>query len=101
MCEPAIIKKLFKTVNQSSGETIKKKPRILTTQQTADVLIELSRSSPLEEFKNVSELGRFTLRSQGETIGAGIITKVQYLKNQLLFNYIIIHIFNSCGRSKS
>ncbi|CAD5111886.1 DgyrCDS1149 [Dimorphilus gyrociliatus] len=76
MCEPAIIKKLYKIVNQSSGETIKKKPRILVAQQTADVLIEISRSAPMEEFKEVSELGRFTLRSQGETIGAGIITKL-------------------------
>lgn len=76
--EPAKITKLIATVDKSSGQALKNKPRYLISGQTAIIEIELqeNRKMPLETFKKNKELGRFILRKEGSTIAAGIIDEI-------------------------
>ena len=74
--EPGNIKKLVSLLNKSSGEVVKNKPRCLTGNQSAVVEISLGRPIPLELYKNYRELGRFMLRSGGNTLAAGMVTEI-------------------------
>jgi len=74
--EQGNIKKLISLLNKSSGEVVKSKPRCLTGNQSAVVELVLSRPVPLELYKDNRELGRFMLRSGGNTLAAGIVTQI-------------------------
>jgi elongation factor 1 alpha-like protein len=76
MSEQVVVKKLISQLHRGTGEVVKARPRCLT--KNVNGMIELEPSKPIcvEEFKDVKELGRFTLRSAGVTIAAGVITKV-------------------------
>ena len=74
--EPGNIKKLVSLLNKSNGEVVKAKPRCLTGNQTAVVEVVTSRPIPLELYKNYRELGRFMLRSGGNTLAAGMVTEM-------------------------
>ncbi len=74
--EQGNIKKLISLINKSSGEVVKSKPRCLTGNQSAVIEVVLSRPIPLELYKNNRELGRFMLRSGGNTIAAGMVTEI-------------------------
>jgi len=74
--EPGNIKKLVSLLNKSNGEVVKNKPRCLTGNQSAVVEISLGRPIPLELYKNYRELGRFMLRSGGNTLAAGMVTEI-------------------------
>ena len=50
--------------------------RCLTKNCTAVVQVELSRPMCLELYQECKDLGRFMLRSGGNSIAAGIITKI-------------------------
>ena len=50
--------------------------RCLTKNCTAVIQVELSRPMCLELYQECKELGRFMLRSGGNTIAAGIVTKI-------------------------
>ena len=60
--EPVSLGKLLCTVNKSSGQVLKKKPRILTSQTSAVVQVTCQRPVCLEVFSEYKQLGRFTLR---------------------------------------
>ena len=51
--------------------------RCLTKNSSAIVDIELSRPLCVELYQDSKELGRFMLRYAGNTIAAGVISKVQ------------------------
>eukprot|EP01134_Creolimax_fragrantissima_P005425 CFRG5425T1 len=72
--ESGYVTKLINQLNKTTGEVIKKSPRVLTRNSTGLVRIKLSRTVCLEEYKHFRELGRFMLRDKGKTIAAGIIT---------------------------
>jgi len=74
--EQGNIKKLISLINKSSGEVVKSKPRCLTGNQSAVIEVVLSRPIPLELYKNNRELGRFMLRSGGNTLAAGMVTEI-------------------------
>lgn len=74
--EPATVKKLISLLNKNSGELIKKKPRCLCKQSTAVVQLEVARPVCMELYQEYKELGRFMLRSGGNTIAAGVVTKI-------------------------
>jgi len=68
---------LIATIDKGTGEIIKKNPRHLGKNTTATVEIKLNgRAIPLETFKDSKELGRVMLRKGGETVAAGIVTKI-------------------------
>jgi elongation factor 1 alpha-like protein len=72
------VNRLLHTIDKTTGEIIKERPRALPRQTTAVVEIRLedARGRCLEMFKESKDYGRFTLRRQGVTIAAGIITKL-------------------------
>ncbi|KAG0044246.1 HBS1-like protein [Gryganskiella cystojenkinii] len=75
--EPGTISKLVATIDKGTGEIVKKSPRHLGKNTTAMVEIKLNgRAIPLETFKDSKELGRVMLRKGGETVAAGIVTKI-------------------------
>ncbi|KAF9189708.1 HBS1-like protein [Haplosporangium sp. Z 767] len=75
--EPATVSKLVATIDKGTGEMIKKSPRHLSKNTTAMVEIRVNgRAIPLETFKDSKELGRVMLRKGGETVAAGIVTKI-------------------------
>ncbi|KAI7870745.1 P-loop containing nucleoside triphosphate hydrolase protein [Spinellus fusiger] len=75
--EPASIVKLLTTVDKATGEVIKKNPRHLTKGNTATIKIQLTnRPIPLELFKDNKQLGRIMLRKGGDTVAAGVVTKI-------------------------
>ncbi|KAI8353365.1 P-loop containing nucleoside triphosphate hydrolase protein [Blakeslea trispora] len=75
--EPASIVKLVEILDKSTGEVVKKNPRILSKGMTAKVHIKLSQHPiPLETFKDNKQLGRIMLRKDGETVAAGVVNKI-------------------------
>ncbi|KAF9321432.1 HBS1-like protein [Podila horticola] len=75
--EPGTISKLVATIDKGTGEIVKKSPRHLSKNTTAMVEIKLNgRAIPLETFKDSKELGRVMLRKGGDTVAAGIVTKI-------------------------
>ena len=66
---PGKIAKLLAVLDKSSGEVMKKKPKVVQPGAVAEVTIELETAIPLE----VSN--RVVLRSGGQTVAAGLIEK--------------------------
>ncbi|KAK9463548.1 uncharacterized protein V1516DRAFT_668061 [Lipomyces oligophaga] len=72
------IVKLISTVDKSTGKELKKKPRHLSSGQTA--LIELAVIGqgyfPTETFNSNKDIGRIVLRQEGTTVAAGIVEEI-------------------------
>ncbi|KAM5263984.1 HBS1-like protein [Ctenodactylus gundi] len=83
--EPAVIKRLISILNKSTGEVMKKKPKLLTKGQNALVELQTQRPVALELYKDFKELGRFMLRYSGSTIAAGVVTEKVGLMEKLTF----------------
>uniref|UniRef100_A0A7S4KQT6 Tr-type G domain-containing protein n=1 Tax=Paramoeba aestuarina TaxID=180227 RepID=A0A7S4KQT6_9EUKA len=54
----------------------KRRAKILGSKQTASVRIDLKKPICLELFSEFRQLGRFTIRSEGRTVAAGIVTEI-------------------------
>lgn len=76
LVESSVITRLLSQVHKTTGEVLKKKPRCLTKNISALVVIETSRPICVELYRDVKELGRFMLRVSGITIAAGLVTKI-------------------------
>jgi elongation factor 1 alpha-like protein len=74
--EPAVVTKLISVLHKSTGEVLKKKPKCLTKQVSAEVQIESSRPVCLELYQDCKDLGRFMMRIGGDTVAAGVVTKI-------------------------
>ncbi|CAN6667283.1 elongation factor 1 alpha-like protein [Trichomonascus vanleenenianus] len=75
--EPCKIAKILATLDKSTGQVVKKKPRHLISGQTANVEIQFeSRAVPMELFKDNKELGRIILRKEGATVAAGVVDEL-------------------------
>ena len=68
---------------------IKQRPRVLVKNTSAIIQLEFSRPLSLELYKDYKELGRFMLRSSGNTVAAGLITQVGVLL-LLMFREVLI-----------
>ena len=55
---------------------VKNRPYFVKSNTTVTAVVELSRSMALDTFKNNPQLGRFSLRDEGKTIGIGRIIKM-------------------------
>uniref|UniRef100_A0A914Z894 Tr-type G domain-containing protein n=1 Tax=Panagrolaimus superbus TaxID=310955 RepID=A0A914Z894_9BILA len=77
LCVPCTITQLKCTLNKANGEVLKEKPRCLPKNSTALVQIEADSLVNLESYSKCKALGRVTLRSNGQTIAAGIIDQVE------------------------
>lgn len=80
IAEPAIIKKLVSSLNKSSGEVIKSRPKCLTKNSSAIVELEFERATCVELYSEYRDLGRFMLRSSGHTVAAGLIEEILQTK---------------------
>ncbi|CAH0600277.1 unnamed protein product [Chrysodeixis includens] len=76
LVESANIVKLKALLNKSTGELMKKNPRVLGHNCVAVVDIEVCRPICVERYKDVKELGRVMLRVAGTTIAAGLVTDI-------------------------
>lgn len=74
--EPATIKRLCSVLHKSTGEVLQKKPRCLTKNSNAEVVIHTNKPVCIELYKDYKDLGRFMLRYGGETIAAGVVTEI-------------------------
>ncbi|XP_034175480.1 translation elongation factor EF-1alpha (GTPase) HBS1 isoform X1 [Osmia lignaria lignaria] len=77
LVQPAVVTKLIAQIHRTTGETIKKKPRCLPKNSSAIVEIRTQNPVCMELYKDVKQLGRITLRVEGTTIAAGLITKIK------------------------
>lgn len=81
---PAYVSKLLSMVDRSTGQAVKKSPRVLTKGVSAEVQITLrsaggtgrAYSVPLETFATNKEMGRILIRRSGETVAAGIVLSI-------------------------
>lgn len=69
--------KILSLLEQKTGKASKKIPRFLTSRQTAVIEVKLEKEVCVEEFSNLKALGRVFLRSQGNTIAVGIVSRVR------------------------
>ncbi|KAF0891130.1 hypothetical protein E2562_005204 [Oryza meyeriana var. granulata] len=69
--------KILSLLEQKTGKASKKIPRFLTSRQTAVIEVKLEKEVCVEEFSNLKALGRVSLRSQGNTVAVGIVSRVR------------------------
>lgn len=73
--EGSIIK-LLALLNKTSATVEKKNPRSIGDGIAASVAIKVEHPICIENFNQCKQLGRFTLRDDGQTIATGVITKL-------------------------
>lgn len=84
---PATIATMVAILDRATGAVVKKNPRVLTRGVSAEVKIALRTTSmsgpasraqaiPLEPFAVTKEMGRLLLRRGGETIAAGMSSRL-------------------------
>jgi len=75
--EECEILKLYESTSLSDRKKkAEKNPRFVRENSVVTCSIQLSRPTPVDSFKGVSQLGRFTLRDEGRTIAIGRITEL-------------------------
>ena len=68
------IKKIEKIFNEDNS-TVKKNTIFIPKNFYADCIIDLENKICCELYNNIKELGRITLRAEGETVAVGFITQ--------------------------
>lgn len=75
--EEVTIKALLCIIDKKTGEKTQLKPRFVRQDQIAIARIEVNGGLIcMESFKDFPQMGRFTLRDEGKTIGIGKVLKV-------------------------
>lgn len=77
MSETVIITKLI-GICDNLGVIKQKNPRLILSKTTAIVEFQFKKKIPLETYQDSRGFGRFTLRDGGRSLGAGIITKLDF-----------------------
>jgi len=72
--EEATVTKLFETTNRKGQ--VNKEPRFANVGMKITCMLQLGRTVPMETFKDMAILGRFTLRTEGKTIAIGKVLKL-------------------------
>ncbi|RLM64284.1 HBS1-like protein isoform X1 [Panicum miliaceum] len=72
----ASLVKILSLLDQKTGKASKKMPRLLTARQAAVVDVKLDKEVCVEEFSALKALGRAFLRSRGNTVAVGIVTRI-------------------------
>jgi len=68
---PTNYQRLLAEVDAKTGEKTKKLPKFVKSKALVDCHIKLASGVAMELFKDFPQLGRFTLRDEGRTIGFG------------------------------
>lgn len=74
--EEITIPKLLHYYDKKTGRKSKKPPQFAKKGQKIVALIETSAPICLERFNDYPQLGRFTVRDEGRTVGIGKVTKL-------------------------
>lgn len=72
--EPCAIVKIFETIDRKG--TVNKKAAFAKLGMRVVCMVETSQTIPVDTFSQIPFMGRFTLRTEGKTIGIGKITKL-------------------------
>ncbi|MCX6798891.1 MAG: translation elongation factor EF-1 subunit alpha [Candidatus Diapherotrites archaeon] len=70
------IEAILKKLDPKTGAVKEENPKFLKTGDAAIVKIVPTKPLVVEEFKKFPQLGRFAIRDMGQTVAAGMITKV-------------------------
>merc|ERR1711972_638079 len=74
--EECEILKLYESMSMTDRKKKEKNPRFVREGSILTCSISLARSTTVDTFKGVQQLGRFTLRDEGRTIAIGKITEL-------------------------
>lgn len=80
---PATVYKIYHILDKNM-EIIKKRPKALTKNMTAEIQIRTKTPVPIELYSDYKAFGRFMLRVKGKTVGAGMITKISRISKRTL-----------------
>jgi peptide chain release factor subunit 3 len=75
-----MITQLVSQLDKKTNLMEPKRPRYLKSQSVGNVKITVEQSIAIETFKDFPQMGRFTLRDEGKTIGIGKTLKLLELK---------------------
>lgn len=75
--ESGEVRRLISLLNKNTGELIQQKPRCIAKNSSAIIQLKLARVVCCELYEDNKDLGRFMMRSYGQTIAAGLITKIK------------------------
>lgn len=75
LVEPAKIKRFIALLDRKDMSVIKKKPKLLTENQTCEIEIQTQRPVCVDLYSDCKALGRFTLRIEGKTVAAGFVNR--------------------------
>ncbi len=70
------ISEIMKKLDPKTGEVKEENPKFLKTGDAAIVKIVPTKPVVVEEYKKFPQLGRFAIRDMGQTVAAGMVTKV-------------------------
>ncbi|VDK43739.1 unnamed protein product [Anisakis simplex] len=76
LCEPCTVVRLRSALNKANGQVLKQKPRCLARNMSGLVEIQTDHAIGVECYAQCKALGRITLRSNGQTIAAGIVEQI-------------------------
>ena len=74
--ENGYVSRLVASVDPKTGETSKKRPRVLLKGQSAVIEVTASRPICLELYSECRALGRVVLREGGQTLAVGIVVGI-------------------------
>jgi len=70
------ITEIMKKLDPKTGQAKEENPKFLKTGDAAIVKIVPTKPVVVEEYKKFPQLGRFAIRDMGQTVAAGMVTKV-------------------------
>ncbi len=70
------ITEIMEKLDPKTGQVKEKNPKFLKTGDAAKVKIVPTKPVVVEEYKKFPQLGRFAIRDMGQTVAAGMVTKV-------------------------
>ena len=70
------IVEIMEKLDPKTGQVKEKNPKFLKTGDAAKVRIVPTKPVVVEEYKKFPQLGRFAIRDMGQTVAAGMVTKV-------------------------
>jgi len=73
---PATIRRLVSQLSKSSGEVVRKKPRALGRNCAGVIDLIFDRPVCMDTYSACKDLGRLTIRMQGVTVAAGVVTEL-------------------------
>lgn len=74
--EEVVFETLIDLVDRKTGKRMKQRPRFIKQDQVAVARLQTSGIVCIEKFSDFPQMGRFTLRDEGKTIGIGKVLKL-------------------------